>query len=135
MHKKEKNFVPSEKGKKIKELRSNKGWSQQRLALEAKVSRGTIQNIESGKHGSLDKTLSHVLTALGGIENAIEKEGQIKNAEENEMEENLIRMARSVLRSGTTQASALHANIIAFYDSLRLKEGLDPTLRGPERSG
>ncbi len=106
-----------------------------RLAREARVSRGTIQNIESGIHGPLDKTLGRILGVLGGTENAAEEEGQIKIAEGDEMEENLIRMARFVLRSGTSQASALHANIIAFYDSLKQKVMLDPAVKGSGGGG
>ncbi len=65
-----------------------------------------------------------------GTSNAPEKEVGIKIGGVNEMEENLIRMARRVLRSGTSQAAALHANIIAFYDALKTKD--DPDLQEEE---
>jgi transcriptional regulator with XRE-family HTH domain len=63
-----KKFKPSEKGNKIRGLRESKGWSQTRLAQESRVSRATIQNIETGKHSPLDKTLGQIFSALEGKE-------------------------------------------------------------------
>jgi len=65
-----KKIEPSEKGKKIRALRSSKKWSQMRLGQESGVSRGTIQNIETGKHSPLDKTLSQIFSALEGGANS-----------------------------------------------------------------
>lgn len=53
-------------GKQLKELRKNKGWSQQRLAGESGLSFNTITRIEQGIGDSPTlKTLIKLADALG----------------------------------------------------------------------
>lgn len=52
-------------GERIKQVREKKGWTQERLADEAKISRGFLSEVEKhGKNISLDLLL-RVATALG----------------------------------------------------------------------
>lgn len=52
-------------GERIKEVREAKGWTQERLADEAKVSKGFLSDVENhGKNISLD-VLLRIATALG----------------------------------------------------------------------
>ena len=52
-------------GEKLKELRMEKGLSQQELADKAKVTQGTISMYESGQRTRNEKTLKPILNALG----------------------------------------------------------------------
>jgi transcriptional regulator with XRE-family HTH domain len=52
-------------GSALQELRSKRGWSQQRLAWEASTDVGTISRLERGKHGPQAQTLAAIAAALG----------------------------------------------------------------------
>jgi hypothetical protein len=77
------------------------------------------------------RKLEKELGNLGMID-APQKEVVNKIKEDNLMEEKLITMASFILNSGTSEAAALHANIIAFYNSLRRSGHMDPTLKNME---
>ena len=51
-------------GKRIRDARIKKGWSQQDLAEEAKISIKTIQRIENNKSEAKEKTLRLIYDAL-----------------------------------------------------------------------
>ncbi len=62
-------------GKRIQELRTGKGWSQETLALKAHVAPATVGMIESGesKHphvGTLEKLSEALGASLGGSKSA-----------------------------------------------------------------
>ena len=50
----------------LKELRAQRRWSQEDLALEAGVSRTAVKLIEGGKVRPLAETLGKLAAALGG---------------------------------------------------------------------
>lgn len=139
MHKKVKNFEPSEKAKVIRALREQNGWSQTELAQKSGFSRGTIQNIESGRHGQLDKTLSRVMQALQeGMRNAGERDAVKKSFQEENLE-NLIDQAKQVLRQteDNPYRRALIENIKAFFHAVISENDREPRpqITGPPESG
>ena len=129
----------------LRYLRDQSGKKQREVAKFAEVKLRTYQKWEHGESEPRGRSLMKLCSYFGvqqerfyqenGMQIAIRKEAQISVVEGDEMEENLIRKARYILRSGTTQASALHANIIAFYDSLKPKGNWDPPRKGPEETG
>ena len=58
---------PAAKGlaQRIRQLRSKKGWSQERLAEEAGIHRVYLAGIERGKRNPSLKSLEHLADALG----------------------------------------------------------------------
>ena len=63
MSKREKELIRL--GKHIKKVRQNKGYSQDRLYLEAGFSRGTMSRIESGKVNPTYLTLLKITQTIG----------------------------------------------------------------------
>lgn len=53
-----------EVGKKIKELRKQKKWSQEKLAAEAGISQSALSAIERGIKQPTVETLNHICNAL-----------------------------------------------------------------------
>jgi transcriptional regulator with XRE-family HTH domain len=51
-------------GKRLRELRNAKGWSQERLSIETKVDRSYISEIERGTRNPSLTTLSKLAKAL-----------------------------------------------------------------------
>lgn len=138
MNKKAKKFEPSEKAKEIRHLRIQKGWSQRQLAEKTGVPRGTIQNVETGKHSPLDKTLGRILKGFEGMENADRKEVVKNSAQEVDMKE-LIGKVKVVLGESENNPyrKALIENIKAFFIAVTSeKEGvLSSRITGPEPGG
>lgn len=54
-----------ETGRRIAQLREARGWSQEVLAHEAKVSTRTVSRMENGEHDTRGRTLRQVADALG----------------------------------------------------------------------
>lgn len=52
-------------GDVVRELRAERGWSQDDLVREARVSKATVQNIETGKFSPRQDTLRKVAGAFG----------------------------------------------------------------------
>jgi transcriptional regulator with XRE-family HTH domain len=52
-------------GAGIKQLRDERGWSQEKLAREAQMSRGAIDNTEKAKTDPKFKTIEILATAFG----------------------------------------------------------------------
>jgi transcriptional regulator with XRE-family HTH domain len=52
-------------GKKVKLLRTNKGWSQEQLALNAGLDRTYIPSIEKGERNVSITVIEKIATALG----------------------------------------------------------------------
>jgi len=57
--------APHDRTMSLKELRAQRAWSQEDLALEAGVARDTVKQIENGKGRSQEKTLRKLAAALG----------------------------------------------------------------------
>jgi transcriptional regulator with XRE-family HTH domain len=51
-------------GNRIKELRKERGWSQRRLADEAKLSEGSIRKYESGERNAKYESMQKICNAL-----------------------------------------------------------------------
>lgn len=90
------------------------------------VSQRTRRNLEKG------------IRVLEGTQDAEKSRLVKKIPEDKPMEDRLLEMARLVLRSGTAEAAALHANIVAFFGSLGRPGGSstaifieDPQEKGP----
>lgn len=81
--------------------------------------------IALGKGGSADPPGTSGMKCAEG--KALEK-----RPVEVQMERELLRMAKFVLRSGTAEGAALHANIVAFYSSLTRQ--MTPVARGGAKS-
>ncbi len=60
----EKRFL-KELGARIASIRSSKGYSQDRLCLEAGFARGTLSKIESGKINPKASTLARIARTIG----------------------------------------------------------------------
>jgi len=56
--------LKKEFGKKLKEIREDRGYTQERLAEAVDSSRDTIRNIESGRHGPRFGLFERILIAL-----------------------------------------------------------------------
>ena len=52
-------------GKRIKEIRSEKGISQEKLALKAELDRTYVAGVENGKRNPSIKSLEKIINALG----------------------------------------------------------------------
>jgi transcriptional regulator with XRE-family HTH domain len=52
-------------GDKVRDLRKERGWSQQELAGRAGISMQTVSNLETGRHVPGIATLSKIAGALG----------------------------------------------------------------------
>jgi transcriptional regulator with XRE-family HTH domain len=52
-------------GDKVRDLRKERGWSQQELADRAGISMQTVSNLETGRHVPEIATLSKIAGALG----------------------------------------------------------------------
>lgn len=52
-------------GGKIREIRSAKGWTQEKLADEIGIPQGYISKLESGQHSPNHRTLERLASALG----------------------------------------------------------------------
>jgi transcriptional regulator with XRE-family HTH domain len=52
-------------GDKVRDLRKERGWSQQELADRAGISMQTVSNLETGRHVPGIATLSKIAGALG----------------------------------------------------------------------
>ena len=52
-------------GDKVRDLRKERGWSQQELADQAGISMQTVSNLETGRHVPGIATLSKIAGALG----------------------------------------------------------------------
>ncbi|MBV7440217.1 helix-turn-helix domain-containing protein [Weeksellaceae bacterium TAE3-ERU29] len=57
--------VEQKLAKKIKVLRKEKGWSQERLAFEANIDRTYVQSIEKGERNVSLKILAKLSEAFG----------------------------------------------------------------------
>lgn len=68
---------------RIRQLRLEKGWSQEQLATIAGLSTRTIQRIENGEQASLD-TLTAIAAALGLQVNDLSQPAQPNNDNQNE---------------------------------------------------
>lgn len=51
-------------GLRIRGVRDNLGWTRERLAEEAKISRTTVYNVENGIRGTTAETLAKMCLAL-----------------------------------------------------------------------
>lgn len=58
-------MITDKVGKRIKELRSLSGISQEKLAMKADLDRTYIAGVESGKRNPSIKSLEKILVALG----------------------------------------------------------------------
>jgi hypothetical protein len=104
------------------------------------ITRDTLDRFREGKRNLPEKRsqIEKGIKTLEGTQNA-EKDQLLKKIQaEGPMEDGLIEMARVVLRSGTPEAAALHANIVAFFTSLGRSGGSshsmpiqDPQEKGP----
>ena len=73
-------------GKKVKDLRNEKGWSQEKLALNAELDRTYIPSIEKGERNVSIIVIEKIANALNiNIKNLFEeqKNGKEKNYESN----------------------------------------------------
>jgi len=124
MSKKSKKISSIELGKQIKTLRIGKRLSQKDLAERIGTHASHIGKIERGVNAPSNETRIKLEKELGPLTlpNPEIKETPIQYSAGGEMEEELIRKARYVLNSGTFQAAALHANILAFYESVKPKD-------------
>ena len=57
-------MITEEIGKRIKEIRSEKGISQEKLALKAELDRTYVAGVENGKRNPSIKSLEKILKAL-----------------------------------------------------------------------
>jgi len=57
-------MITKEVGMRIKELRTRKGFSQEKLALEAEIDRTYLAGIENGKRNPTLKSLEKILRTL-----------------------------------------------------------------------
>ena len=79
----------------LKQLRAQKGWSQETLAEESKISVRTIQRIENGKRANLE-TLKGIANALDVEVNTLTRENKLSvtlNKEQKSVISNLIYFA------------------------------------------
>jgi len=79
----------------LKQLRAQKGWSQETLAEESKISVRTIQRIENGKRANLE-TLKDIAYALEVEVNTLTRENKLSatlNKEQKSFISNLIYFA------------------------------------------
>tara|TARA_Y100001960_G_C14690207_1_gene835971 strand:+ start:1093 stop:1494 length:402 start_codon:yes stop_codon:yes gene_type:complete len=79
----------------LKQLRAQKGWSQETLAEESKISVRTIQRIENGKRANLE-TLKDIANALDVEVNTLTRENKLSvtlNKEQKSFISNLIYFA------------------------------------------
>ncbi|TLX45422.1 hypothetical protein C1E24_19100 [Pseudoalteromonas phenolica] len=79
----------------LKQLRAQKGWSQETLAEESKISVRTIQRIENGKRANLE-TLKDIAKALDVEVNTLTRENKLSvtlNKEQKSFISNLIYFA------------------------------------------
>ncbi|GMM85988.1 helix-turn-helix domain-containing protein [Pseudoalteromonas sp. MTN2-4] len=79
----------------LKQLRAQKGWSQETLAEESKISVRTIQRIENGKRANLE-TLKGIANALDVEVNTLTRENKLSaalNKEQKSFISNLIYFA------------------------------------------
>jgi len=51
-------------GLRIRSIRDNLGWTREKLAEEAKISRTTVYNVENGRRGTTAETLAKICLAL-----------------------------------------------------------------------
>lgn len=57
-------MITKEVGMRIKELRTRKGFSQEKLALEAEIDRTYLAGIENGRRNPTLKSLEKILRTL-----------------------------------------------------------------------
>ena len=57
-------MITEEIGKRIKEIRSEKGISQEKLALKAEIDRTYLAGVENGKRNLSIKSLEKIINAL-----------------------------------------------------------------------
>lgn len=57
--------LKKEFGKKLKEIREDRGFTQESLAEAVESTRDTIRNIETGKHGPRFGLLQNIIETLG----------------------------------------------------------------------
>ncbi len=57
-------MITKEVGMRIKELRTQKGFSQEKLALEAEIDRTYLAGIENGRRNPTLKSLEKILRTL-----------------------------------------------------------------------
>ena len=57
-------MITEEIGKRIKEIRSEKGISQEKLALKAELDRTYVAGVENGKRNPSIKSLEKIINAL-----------------------------------------------------------------------
>lgn len=57
-------MITKEVGMRIRELRTRKGFSQEKLALEAEIDRTYLAGIENGKRNPTLKSLEKILRTL-----------------------------------------------------------------------
>ena len=57
-------MITEEIGKRIKEIRSEKGISQEKLALKAELDRTYVAGVENGKRNPSIKSLEKIISAL-----------------------------------------------------------------------
>ncbi len=60
-------------GDRIADLRTKRGWTQQRLAEEVGTNQGNIARIESGKYNITLDRLQEIAGALGGVIDIVKK--------------------------------------------------------------
>lgn len=58
------NMITEVIGKRIKEIRSEKGISQEKLALKAELDRTYVAGVENGKRNPSIKSLEKIINAL-----------------------------------------------------------------------
>ncbi len=58
-------MITEEVGKRIQDIRKSKGWSQEKLALNAGIDRTYLAGIESGKRNATIVSLEKIVIALG----------------------------------------------------------------------
>lgn len=51
-------------GLRIRSIRDSLGWTREKLAEEAKISRTTVYNVENGRRGTTAETLAKICLAL-----------------------------------------------------------------------
>lgn len=69
-------MTPTDLGAKVRELRTDKGWSQDRLAREIEMTKQTVYDIESGRSNPTLSTIKRLAAAFGvSISVLLQEEG------------------------------------------------------------
>jgi transcriptional regulator with XRE-family HTH domain len=118
-------------GSDIRLLRKRRGWSQRRLAAEARVSRWAVATLESGRAGRLRlDILIAVVTAVGGylsVRVLFEGEGldRLRDRRHAELVERIVALLRDVGWEVATEVSFNHfgergsIDVLAYHRATR----------------